>query len=95
MITDPFLKLTISSPKQHGKMANDNSFTDSKITGHGIKQIQLAKFRASKLYATGTYYGKHEHGMLLLNALNETPSLSLFQKHIDKMIPSMQYGKLY
>ena len=52
-------------------------------------------FRASKQHATGTYHGKEEHGMLVLDALNKTPSLNMIQKPMDKMIASMQNDKLY
>ena len=56
------------------------------------KQIQLGKFRASNLHAIGTYDGKQEHGMLVLNALNKTPSLNFIHKLTDLMIASMQKG---
>ena len=42
----------------------------------------------------GTYHGKEEHGMLVLDALNKTPSLNMIQKPMDKMIASMQNDKL-
>ena len=94
MITELLLKLTISSLKQHGKLSNDTRFTDLVKILNMAKQHQVAMFRASKLHATGTDHDKQEHGMLELNALNKTSSLNFVQKHIDKMIASMQDGKL-
>ena len=40
--------------KGHGKIANNNRFTDCEITGHGRKQHQVAMFRAQNQHATGT-----------------------------------------
>ena len=94
MNTELFLKPTISSPKHHGKLTNDNSFIDLQKYQTQQKQHQVAMFRASKLHARGTDHGKQEHVMLELNALNKTPSLSIVQKHMDLMTASMQNGKL-
>ena len=44
----------------------------------------------SKLYATETYYGTQDHGMIVLNALNKTPLLDLSQRPTEKMVASMQ-----
>lgn len=94
MLTELFLKLPRSLAKQHGKLTSDTDFQTVKSTVHGRKQIQDAMFRASKLYATGTFHGKNEHGRLVLNALNKTPSLNMFQRSTDMMIASMQNSKL-
>ena len=47
-------------------------------------------FMPSKLDATGTYYITQDHGMIVLNALNKTPLLNLFQRPTEKMVASMQ-----
>ena len=80
MNNDLLLELTRTGLKQHGKNANDNSLTDlAEIHWAWQKQHQVAMFRASKLHATLTYVSKHDHGMIVLNALNKTPLQNLFQ----------------
>ena len=54
------------------------------------EQHQIAMFMPSKLYAIGTYYSKQDHGMIVLNALNKTPSLNLSQRSTELMIAPMQ-----
>ena len=61
--------ITRTCSKGHGKIANNNSFTDlAEITGHGRNNIQVAKFIIIKQHATGTDHGKQRNGMNLLKA---------------------------
>ena len=42
MNTEPSPEITITYPKGHGKIANNNSFTDlAEITGHDRNNIRL------------------------------------------------------
>ena len=46
-------------------------------------------FRAIKQHVTGTYHGKQRHGMILLNAYNESPLLTKSQKGSEDMMVPM------
>ena len=48
MNTEPSPEITITYPKGHGKIANNNSFTDlAEITGHGRNNIRLLSLELS------------------------------------------------
>ena len=47
-------------------------------------------FRASKLQVIANYHGKLKHGVLVLNALNNTSLLNLFQRSTENMVAFMQ-----
>ena len=68
MNTKLLLQLTKTCSKHHGKIANDNNFTDLVKMLTYPKQQQVSMFRASKQQAIGTYHGKKRHGMLVLKA---------------------------
>ena len=89
MYTELRLDHNITGSNKHGKSAKDISITDLEKLLTCQKQHQEAMFRASKQHATGTYHGKEEHGMLVLDALNKTPSLNMIQKGSENTIASM------
>ena len=52
MNTELSPEISRTCSKGHGKIGNNNRFTE--ITGHGRKQHQVAMFRARNKHATGT-----------------------------------------
>ena len=46
-------------------------------------------FRAIKQHVTGTYHGKQSHVMILLNAENQSPLLTMSQKGSEDMMAPM------
>ena len=51
-------EITRTSSKGHGKIANNNRFTD----------LKAAMFKARNQHATGTYHSKTRYGINLINA---------------------------
>src|SRR5215216_6492122 len=90
MNTELRLELTRTCSKHHGKIANDNSFTDLAKILTCQKQQQVSMFRASKQHATGTYHGKQRHGMLVIKVYNKTPLLRFSQICTENTVASMQ-----
>ena len=46
-------------------------------------------FRAIKQHVTGTKHGKQRHDMILLNAYNKSPLLTMSQKGSEDMMAPM------